>query len=123
MAALVRNYTIERGIQFSRQITITSGSTPVDLTGATVSAQVRTSRLPTDFRPFPTGTGPLITSFDFALVGLATAGRFSISLTIAKTLLLARGEYDYDVIITFADSSKRRIISGILTAIETTTHG
>lgn len=123
MSALIRNYTIERGIQFRRQITITSGEVAVDLTGATFAAQVRVSRLPTEFRLFPTGIGPLITSFDIALVGLATAGVFTITLPINKTLLLARGDYDYDVIITFADTTKRRVLAGILTVTEITTHG
>jgi hypothetical protein len=122
MAALVRNYTIERGIQFSRQITITSGSAPLDLTGATVAAEVRVSRLPTEFRPFATGTGPLVTSFDAALAVDPTTGIFTITLPIAKTLLLARGDYDYDVVITFADAKKRRILMGILTITEITTH-
>lgn len=122
MSALVRNYTIERGIQFSRQITITSGSVALDLTGAVIAAQVRVSRLPTEYRPFATGTGPLATTFDIALVGAATAGVFTISLPIDKTLLLARGDYDYDVVITFADSKKRRVLMGILTVTEITTH-
>lgn len=122
MAALVRNYIVERGIAFSRQITITSGSTPVDLTGAVIEAQVRLSKLPTEYRPFPTGTGSLITSFDVALAVDPTTGVFTITLPISKTLLLARGEYDYDVVITFPDASKRRILKGILTVTEITTH-
>lgn len=122
MAVVVKNYTVERGIAFSRQITITSGSAPVDLTGAVIEAQVRLSKLPTEYRAFPTGTGPLVTSFDVALVGLATAGIFKITLSIAKTLLMERAEFDYDVVITFTDGTKRRVLAGILTATEVTTH-
>jgi hypothetical protein len=121
MAAVVRNYTVERGIPFSRQITITSGGVPVDLTGATIEAMVRLSQLPTEYRAYPTGTGPLVTSFDITIPD-PTLGKFLIKLPEDKTVLMARGLYDYDVIITFTPSDKKRVLAGILTAVEITTH-
>lgn len=121
MASIVRNYTVERGIPFSRQITITSGGVAVDLTGATIEAQVRLVKKPTEYRYLPTGTGPLITTFDVDL-SAPLQGKFTIELTEAKTLLMERAEYDYDVIITFPDNSKKRVLAGILSAVEITTH-
>lgn len=122
MAALVRNYTIERGIQFARTISISDLSGPLDLTGVTFEAEIRTSQLPTDVRPFATGTGPLITSFDLEAVDPATNGVLTMSLTIENTLLLERGVFDYDVILTFPSGEKRRILMGLLTVVEITSH-
>jgi hypothetical protein len=121
MAAVVRNYTVERGIKFSRQITIKSGGVPVDLTGATIEAQVRLSQLPTEYRAYPTGTGPLITSFEIN-IPTPTNGAFFITLPEANTLLMERGEYDYDVIITMASTDKWRVLAGLLYAVEIVTH-
>jgi hypothetical protein len=121
MASIVRNYTVERGIPFSRQITVTSGGVAVDLTGATIEAQVRLAKLPEEYRYRPTGTGPLITSFDVD-IPIYTDGKFTIKLPENKTLLMGRGEYDYDVIITFPTGTKNRVLAGILTAVEVTTH-
>jgi hypothetical protein len=82
---------------------------------------VRLSQLPTEYRAYPTGTGPLVTSFDITIPD-PTLGKFLIKLPEDKTVLMARGLYDYDVIITFTPSDKKRVLAGILTAVEITTH-
>jgi hypothetical protein len=120
--AVVRNYTIERGIAFTRQVTLKAAGTPLDLTGATVAGDVRLSELPTDIRAFPTGTGGLITSLDCAIADDPTSGVFTFGLSLNKTILLVRGVYDYDIIVTFPPSDKRRVIMGQLTSVEITTH-
>jgi hypothetical protein len=121
MGALIRDYTIERGIPFIREVSILTGTTPLDLTGATIEAFIRESKYPTEVSNRPTGTGDKITSFDTAIVGPGTDGKFTFELTIEKSLLLKRGVYDYDIVITFADTSKRRVLMGLLTAVEVTT--
>jgi hypothetical protein len=114
--ALKRDYTIERGIQFRRTVTITSGSTPLNLTGATIAGKIRVAK--TLF-----GTGAVVASFTLAVAADPTIGVFTFSLPIPDTLLLAAGEsYDYDLVITFPSLDKRRLLMGILTAIEITTH-
>jgi hypothetical protein len=126
MAALVRNYTIERGVPFSRQITFTEITGALDLTGVTAAAYVRTSQMPTDIRAFAFGEGPKITEFEVVIADPTTDGVLTISLTSEDTLLLLRGAYDYDVILTFPGNeeepeTKRRVLMGILTAIEVVT--
>jgi hypothetical protein len=118
MAALVRDYAIERGIQFVRQITITGSGVPLDLTGATIEALIRESRYPEDIRSAVFGTGQFVQSWDTAIVGAATGGTFKISLPIAKTLAMRRGVYDYDVVILFSTGEKRRVLRGQLTVEE-----
>jgi hypothetical protein len=113
--ALIRNYTIERGIPFSRTVTVSSGGSALDLTLATIAGKIRVARsLP--------GTGAFVVSFTTAIVGLATAGVFTFSLPIADTLLIGAGAaYDYDIVITFSPTSKRRPLAGILTGVESST--
>ncbi len=118
MAALVRDYTLERGIQFRRQITINDTTTTLlDLTGISIAALVRLSRLPTDIRSLSFGTGPIVTAFDIIIAEPVT-GKFIMQLPIAKTLLLQRAKYDYDVVLTFASADKRRILKGTISVEE-----
>jgi hypothetical protein len=120
MAALVRNYTIERGIQFSRVITITDSGAAVDLTGVTLDGQLRLSQLPTDIRAFPTGTGPVATTLDLALAVDPTSGKFTVGLSGTKSAALVRGLYDYDVILVFPSTDKIRCLLGIISIVQTT---
>jgi hypothetical protein len=120
MAALVRNYTIERGIQFSRLITITDGGSKVDLTGVTLAGQLRVSQFPTDIRAYPTGTGPVAVTLDLDLAEDPTTGKLTFGLSDTKSAALERGLYDFDVILTFPSQDKQRIIYGIITIVQTT---
>ncbi len=126
MAALVRNYTIERGVPFSRQITFTEVTGPLDLTDVEAEAFVRTSQMPTDIRAFAFGEGPKIVEFEVVVAEPPTNGVLTISLTSEDTLLLLRGAYDYDVMLTFPGEEeepgpKRRVLMGVLTAVEVAT--
>jgi hypothetical protein len=122
MAALVRNYTIERGIQFSRQITIYDlPGHALDLTGSTIEGEIRLSRLPTDIRSFPTGTGPLVTNFDIT-IAVGSTGVFTFALTIVKTLLLIRADYDFDLVLTPLVGSKQRLVMGLISSVDITSH-
>lgn len=120
MAALVRNYTIERGIQFNRLVTITDQGAAVNLTGVTLTGQLRVSQFPTDIRAYPTGTGPVAVGFDLALDAVPTAGKLTFGLSVTKSAALERGLYDFDVILTFPSTDKQRIIYGIITIVQTT---
>lgn len=115
MAAIARNYTIERGIQFVRQITLTSGTSPLDLTGVTIEGKIRLSELPTEIRPATPGTGAVITEFDITVATPAT-GVFLFGLTIIKSELFVVGAvYDFDIVLTLSNGDRRRILMGQLT--------
>jgi hypothetical protein len=116
MAALVRNYTIERGIQFSRVVKITTNGNAADLTGVTFLGAIRLSQLPTDIRAFPTGTGPIATSFDF---DSETPGQLTFALTNEKSAVLERADYDYYIILAWPSGDKQRSLLGIITIIQT----
>ena len=117
--AVLRNYTIERGIQFARNVTVTHSGAPVDLTGVEILGQIRLSQRPTDIRRYPTGTGPLATSFDFAFISDNPAsGKFTMELTVTNSATLLRADYDYDVILNFPSGEKRRILRGVLTVVQ-----
>jgi hypothetical protein len=122
MAAIVRDYTIERGIPFSREIDILlADNSPLDLTGVTFLADVRLSKLPTDISAVPPGTGAFQTAF-VCTAANPVDGKLIIALTTVQTLALPRGVYDYDVVLTFPSGDKRRILMGVLTVVEIASH-
>ena len=110
-----RDITIYRGDTFVlnarlRQKTIDGqAGLPLDLTGATVSAQIRVSTESTGV-PLATFTGDLGTDI----------GTVQLSLTPVQTSTLVPGVYDMQV--TFADGTVTTFLKGSVSVIPDVTH-
>lgn len=95
-------------VTFPVELTATGSPTTVDLTGATVKADIRKEY-----------TGDVIASFTPNYTDLPN-GKFELGLTSAQTSLLpqnTRGRINsfvFDVEITYLDTTKDTIISGYL---------
>ena len=76
----------------------------IDLTGSTVTSQVRKSY----------GTSTIAATFTCTTVS-ATAGTFTLALTDVQTAVgtLERGRHVYDVIVTDSGGDKTRVQEGI----------
>ena len=103
-ATYVSNITVNSGEDFSQTFTLESAdsSSPLNLTGYSVSSQMRKhagSTTKTDF------TAEALTPL--------TDGRIMISLTNTQTAALKSGRYVYDIIIE-KDSTKTRVVGGMV---------
>ena len=103
--AIAQNIEIDQSSDYLKQfIAKDDTGTVIDLTGSTVTSQVRKSY----------GTSTIAATFTCAVV-LATAGTFTLALTDVQTAegTLERGRHVYDVIVTEAGGDKTRIQEGI----------
>ena len=103
--ASILNQIIDQGTTFSKQITVyeTDGTTIQNLTGYTVSSQLRKNYTSTAFTTInATNNSP-------------TNGIIVMSLTAVQTAALKSGRYVYDLQITAADSTVTRVIEGVIT--------
>ena len=108
--AAIQNLVIDQGTTFSRVFDLTDANgIAYDLTTYTVVAQIR--------RGYSSSSGLIFTT---AIVGAATSGSLSISLTAAETLSLKYGRYVYDIKLTKA-LEELRVIEGIITVTPTVT--
>ena len=108
--AAIQNLVIDQGTTFSRIFDLTDANClPYDLSTYTIVAQLR--------RGYSSSSGLIFTT---AVVGLATAGSLSISLTAAETLSLKYGRYVYDIKLTKA-GEELRVLEGIVTVTPTVT--
>ncbi len=99
--AIISNLTIDQGTTFTANIDCTSSdNTALNLTGYTVSGQLRKTYDSTTFTSFT------------AIVANALTGRLSISLTPVQTGALSAGRYVYDVEITDAAGVITRVVEG-----------
>ena len=100
------NQSIDQGTTFSKQIIVyqTDGTTVQNLTGYTVSSQLRKNYTSTAY-----------TTILATIQTPATNGVIVISLTAVQTAALKSGRYVYDLQITAADSTVTRIIEGVIT--------
>jgi|TARA_B100001939_G_C16632538_1_gene484068 hypothetical protein len=103
-ATYVSNITVNSGEDFNQTFTLESSdsSSPLNLTGYSVSSQMRKhagSTTKTDF------TAEALTPL--------TDGRIMISLTNTQTAALKSGRYVYDIIIE-KDSTKTRVVGGMV---------
>lgn len=118
-----RDYTLERGITFRRTLTLKDAAGVVlDLTGYSVASQIRVRQLPGEIRPRLEDEGDLLLSDFAALASDPETGQVELLLDPADTELLARGSYFYDVLLTYPSGDIRRILRGIFTVEEITTH-
>ena len=103
--ASILNQIIDQGTTFSKQITVyeTDGTTIQNLTGYTVSSQLRKNYTSTAFTAInATNNSP-------------TNGVIVMSLTAVQTSALKSGRYVYDLQITAADGTVTRVIEGVIT--------
>lgn len=99
--AIISNLTIDQGSTFTVNIDCTaSDGNILNLTGYTVAGQIR--------KNYDSTTSTALTS----VIGNATGGRLTISLTAVQTNALTAGRYVYDVEITSAQSVVTRVVEG-----------
>jgi hypothetical protein len=102
--------TIEQGANFSTTINVRDGTnTIINLSGYSVSSQMRKSHYSTTANSFNT----TITD--------ATAGQITMAMNSANTSNITPGRYVYDVLITSGANVKTRIIEGIITVMPSVT--
>lgn len=108
--ATIQNLVIEQGASFIRIFNLSNGTDPYDLsTYTTIEAQIR--------RSYASSVG---LAFTTDVVGAATEGVLSISLTAEETLTLKYGRYVYDIYLD--DGTNRvRVVEGIITVTPTVT--
>ena len=103
--AIAQNIIIDQDADYLQQFTAKpAAGVVVDLTGATITAQVR--------KTFGASSA---TSFTPAKVAPHTAGIFTLALTDGQTALLERGRHVYDVVIADSGGDKTRVQSGVAT--------
>ena len=104
--ASILNQVIDQGSTFSKQITVyeTDGSTIQNLTGYTVTSQLRKNYTSTAY-----------TTILATIQTPATNGIIVMSLTAVQTAALKAGRYVYDLQITHSDETVKRIIEGVIT--------
>lgn len=100
----VNNLVVNSGTDFSQTFTLESNEndSTLDLTGYTVSAQMRKYSGSSTF-----------TTFTSNIPSPRTLGKIIISLTSSQTVDLKPGRYLYDIVIT-KDSVKTRVIEGMV---------
>ena len=103
--AIAQNIEIDQSSDYLKQfIAKDDTGTVINLTGSTVTSQVRKSY----------GTTTNAATFTCAIV-TATAGTFTLALTDVQTAVgtLERGRHVYDVIVTDSSGNKTRVQEGI----------
>lgn len=103
MPAARRNLLIEQGAKFELEMVLKVEGTPINLTGYTVRAQVRTKRSP---------TATLIAELTVDVTPLE--GRVILSLTAAETAELSfiKGEWDMELVPPSGENDARRLFQG-----------
>jgi hypothetical protein len=102
--ATVANIFIDQGSDYSNIVTVTaSNGQPLNLTGYTVSSQMRKSYTST-------------TAYAFAASILdAATGKVRLQLSSSQSEVIPPGRYLYDVEVTSPASNKTRVVEGIAT--------
>ena len=103
--ASILNQVIDQGSTWSKQITVyqTDGTTIQNLTGYTVTSQLRKNYTSTAYTTInATNNSP-------------TNGIIVMSLTAVQTAALKSGRYVYDLQIAAADGTVTRVIEGVIT--------
>ena len=102
--------TLEQGATFSTTVNVEdSQGTAINLAGYSASSQIRKSYYSTTANSF-TST---ITS--------NANGEITLSMTAANTANLTAGRYLYDLLITAPDTTKTRVVEGIITVLPSVT--
>ena len=100
MTSLYVDLVFDQGLKKSVEITLTDEyGTPVNLTGATITAQVR-----------KTPSAPLLLDFKSRVtITDATAGEITIVMLASDTADLSAGLYQWDGIITWTNGDQMKI--------------
>lgn len=108
-AVYVNNLVVNAGANFRQTFTLeeTNTSSPINLTGYTVTAQLRKWSGSSSY-----------TSFTASIVNPTTVGQILITLTSEQTSLLKPGRHVYDVVITDSTGIKTRVIEGMVLVTE-----
>lgn len=97
------NLEINQGADYLRTGTVlNAANVPIDLTGYSVSAQIRKN-----------STSATYVSFTCAVTD-AVNGKISISLTHTQTALIVPGKYEYDIFI-ISTIKQYKVTDGIIT--------
>ena len=104
--ASILNQVIDQGSTFSKQITVyeTDGTTVQNLTGYTVTSQLRKNYTSTNYE-----------TINATISSPATNGIIIMTLTAVETAALKGGRYVYDLQVTYSDTTVNRIIEGLIT--------
>ena len=102
MAVYVSNLTVDTGTTFSQVFTLEAASTnsPTDLTGYSISAQMRKHAGSTSATNFTTN------------IVNASQGKIRVGLTTSETTSLKAGRFMYDVLITDSSGEVTRVVEG-----------
>jgi len=102
--------TLEQGATFSTTVNVedTQG-TAINLTGYSASSQIRKSYYSTTANTFT------------ATITSNANGEITLSMTAANTANLNAGRYLYDLLITAPNTTKTRVVEGIITVLPSVT--
>ncbi len=102
--------TLEQGATFSTTVNVedTQG-TAINLAGYSASSQIRKSYYSTSANSFT------------ATITSNANGEITLSMTAANTANLNAGRYLYDLLITAPNTTKTRVVEGIITVLPSLT--
>lgn len=102
--------TLEQGATFSTTVNVedTQG-TAINLAGYSASSQIRKSYYSTSANSFT------------ATITSNANGEITLSMTAANTANLTSGRYLYDLLITAPNTTKTRVVEGIITVLPSVT--
>lgn len=102
--------TLEQGATFSTTVNVedTQG-TAINLAGYSASSQIRKSYYSTSANSFT------------ATITSNANGEITLSMTAANTANLNAGRYLYDLLITAPNTTKTRVVEGIITVLPSVT--
>lgn len=96
--------TVEQYASFSTTVNVEDAAgDAINLTGYSAASQIRKSYY-----------SSIANNFTASVTGIAN-GEITLSMTAANTALLTPGRYLYDLVITAPDSTKTRVVEGIVT--------
>jgi phage-related minor tail protein len=102
--------TLEQGATFSTTVNVEdSQGTAINLAGYSASSQIRKSYYSTTANSFT------------ATVTSNANGEITLSMTAANTANLNPGRFLYDLLITAPDTTKTRVVEGIITVLPSVT--
>jgi hypothetical protein len=109
--AIKSNLVIDQGTTFSTIVTLVdSENSSIDVTGYTVSSQIRKHYSSSNSQSFSTSLG-------------GANGTVTLSLTSTQTSSLVAGRYVYDIEITSPSGTVTRIVEGIVTVTPEVSRG
>jgi len=107
MSAGTYNLIIDQGSDFAIRLTLSQGGAPINLTGYSARAQLRSTKI---------STGSPVASFTCNVAAPASNGVVNMQMLNTLTTGLTPGKYYYDLeIYTAADAQVTRVLQGEVT--------